>query len=588
MREDFSIKAGITPWEFFWKVNKPYRLVASLALLSVIFGVSLHSITPFVFKRIVDGVDGTPGPGPEGVVFWVVGFLIITTASTICMRFSGFFGLRWATGARKTTREILSKYVLKHSHAYFSDHFAGALNSKLSTASEGSKVLVEYILWTWLSFILQLLISLGLAYYANPFVALSFIVWIAFSVPMNLYLAKKKLPLGVLASKAETDLNAVTTDVLTNINAVRDYANENKELSTLFEFINGRRVNGANNWKFSEKILIANNVLELVFTGLMIGGSIYFWNSNFLGAGDLVLVLTLVTTVRSNFTWLGHGFNNFADNLSNMREGLSELVKVHEVQDVEGAKDLSVSSGEIKLEGIKFSYGDRNIFNNLNLLIKPGQRVGLIGRSGSGKSTLMKVLTRQYDLESGSISIDNQDISKATQSSLRREITVVPQEPLLFHRTIRENILYGKLDATEEEIETASKMAQADTFIQSLDKKYETLVGERGIRLSGGEKQRVAIARAFLKKTKILLLDEATSALDSESEILIQKALEKLMEGKTVIAIAHRLSTLRAMDRLIVMDNGNIVEDGTHAELLKKGGIYASLWNHQSGGFIHE
>ena len=233
-------------------------------------------------------------------------------------------------------------------------------------------------------------------------------------------------------------------------------------------------------------------------------------------------------------------------------------------------------------------YGTQYIFRGLNLQILSGERVGLVGRSGAGKSTLMKLITRERDITSGKILIDGQNIALVTQESLRSAIAVVPQDPLLFHRSLKDNIRYGNLAATDRAIEKASEFAQAHNFIDALPNKYETLVGERGIKLSGGERQRVAIARAFLKNAKILLLDEATSSLDSVSEVAIQGALEKLMRGKTVIAVAHRLSTLRAMDRIIILDKGQIIEDGTHNELLKRGGVYAELWGHQAGGFIQD
>jgi ABC-type multidrug transport system fused ATPase/permease subunit len=260
----------------------------------------------------------------------------------------------------------------------------------------------------------------------------------------------------------------------------------------------------------------------------------------------------------------------------------------HEIKDVNDASELKVESGIIEWKNVSFEYGEKRVFDAFDLVIPSGQRVGLVGPSGAGKSTFVSLLLRQHDLSSGTVLIDGQNIAEVTQESLRENIAVVPQEPMLFHRSIRENIAYGKVGATDEEIMTVARLANAHDFIKDLSEGYDTLVGERGVKLSGGQKQRVAIARAMLKDAPVLLLDEATSALDSESEVAIQKALHKLMEGKTVIAIAHRLSTLREMDRIIVLENGKIVEDGSHAALLEYDGVYSRLWKHQAGGFLQE
>jgi ATP-binding cassette subfamily B protein len=262
-----------------------------------------------------------------------------------------------------------------------------------------------------------------------------------------------------------------------------------------------------------------------------------------------------------------------------------------DIKDAANAPAIRQSRGDITISNVDFFYPDQKdklLFKKLNLHIKPGEKVGLVGKSGSGKTTLTKLLLRLLDISDGQIAIDGQDISKVTQTSLRNSIAYVPQEPLMFHRTIAENINYGNPDASQEEVIAVAKMANAHEFINELSDGYNTLVGERGVKLSGGQRQRIAIARAMLKNAPILLLDEATSALDSESEILIQDALWKLMEGRTAIVIAHRLSTIQKMDRIIVMDNGEIVEQGTHKELTRSGGIYSELWSHQSGGFIEE
>jgi len=288
------------------------------------------------------------------------------------------------------------------------------------------------------------------------------------------------------------------------------------------------------------------------------------------------------------FVTIGHAMNRFIREYGNVEEGLREILVDREIKDVSNASDLVVAKGAISWNKVQFEYGTNAVFDNFELSIKPGQRIGLVGPSGAGKTTFVSLLLRQHDIDSGDILIDGQNISQVTQDSLRENIAVVPQEPLLFHRTIRENIAYGKPDATDEEIIAVAQKAQAHDFIMQLETGYDTLVGERGIKLSGGQKQRVAIARAMLKDAPILVLDEATSALDSESEVEIQKALEILMEGKTVIAVAHRLSTLRKMDRILVLETGKIVEDGSHDELTQSGGTYQRLWEHQAGGFLQE
>ena len=301
-----------------------------------------------------------------------------------------------------------------------------------------------------------------------------------------------------------------------------------------------------------------------------------------------MLVVTIVFRIEGLLQVLGGNFNRVSETWGEIQESLEEIIEPHEIVDAPAAEELALTDGTIEFREMSFSYESGDVFKALTLTIPGGQRVGLVGKSGSGKSTLMRLILHHHDVHSGSILIDDTDIATVTQESLRDAIGVVPQEPLLFHRTIAENIEYGKPGASQSEIVNAAHLANAHEFIDRLPDGYDSLVGERGVKLSGGERQRIAIARAILKNAPILLLDEATSALDSESEVEIQKALHTLMEGKTVIAIAHRLSTLREMDRLLVLDQGSIVEDGTHDELIEQGGIYAELWAHQAGGFLQD
>jgi ABC-type multidrug transport system fused ATPase/permease subunit len=317
-------------------------------------------------------------------------------------------------------------------------------------------------------------------------------------------------------------------------------------------------------------------------------GAVYYASIGLIAPSDIVLILTIIFRVEGLLLSLGSQLNSVAENWGEVQESLEEILEPHEIPDKAGAIELKTDNASIGFENVLFGFHGHPVFKDFSLSIPKGQRVGLVGRSGAGKSTLIRLLMHHHDIQGGEIKIGGTNIASVTQESLRRAISIVPQEPLLFHRTIRENISYGKPDASEGEIIEAAKRAQAHDFITRLTDGYESLVGERGVKLSGGERQRIAIARAILKNAPILLLDEATSALDSESEVEIQKALLTLMEGKTVIAIAHRLSTLRQMDRIIVLDGGSIEEDGTHDELVERKGTYAELWHHQAGGFLQD
>jgi ABC-type multidrug transport system fused ATPase/permease subunit len=323
-----------------------------------------------------------------------------------------------------------------------------------------------------------------------------------------------------------------------------------------------------------------------LFAVSIIVSSYVLWSSGGMTNGELVMILTILNGIMGWFAFIGSSMNQFAERYGEVKEGLQEIVVPHGIVD-SGCAVLSATKGEVRFDHVTFAYGENEVFKNFTLTIPAGQRVGLVGPSGSGKTTFVSLLLRQHEVNQGHIAIDGTDIRAVTQDSLHEAIAVVPQEPSLFHRSLKENIAYGKPHATQADVEAAARKAEAHEFILATKEGYDTEVGERGVKLSGGQRQRVAIARAILKAAPILILDEATSSLDSESEAAIQVALKELMQGKTVIAIAHRLSTIREMDRIIVMEKGIIVEDGAHDELVaKEGGLYARLWAHQAGGFI--
>jgi ATP-binding cassette subfamily B protein len=448
--------------------------------------------------------------------------------------------------------------------------------------------LVELLLWEFLELIIAVIASFIITFFASPTIAWIFFLWVVIATVLNSYFAYKRKPLSANAQRLETKLTGATVDLLSNITAMQEYARRPFEIKRIRETIEERRRAGLKNWWFGERTQLLNNFLQAFFGIVMLFTAIKLAASGIISPGDVVLIMTIIFRIEGLLQTLGSSLNQFSNVWGEIEESLNEIVEPHEIPDREDAIALSVKEGNIDFENITFSYPEMTVFEKLSIHIKAGQRVGLVGKSGAGKTTIMRLLLHHHDIQAGKILIDGVDIAGVTQESLRKAISIVPQEPLLFHRTVRENIAYGRPSASKVEVEEAAKLAHAHKFIQNLPEKYGAIVGERGIKLSGGERQRIVIARAILKNAPILLLDEATSALDSESEVSIQKALHELMQGKTVIAIAHRLSTLREMDRILVLDDGKIIEDGTHDQLVASGGVYAELWGHQAGGFLQD
>jgi ATP-binding cassette subfamily B protein len=586
-REDFPTTTN--PLKFLWFASRPHWHSIVVAVITVTLASTLSASISYVFKLIANAAAAlSHGGSYTNLLDACVIYIVVALAAELLWRASGFAGAIWANNARATGRYALSAYVTLHSRSYFLNRFAGSLSSKIGHAGNGLRDLVEQILWQFLEFFVSIAASFWIAYVANHELGYIFLLWVVSVIALNMVLALKRLPISIELQRIETKLNGATVDLLSNITSMQEYARRSFEMERIKLAIEQRRVIGLRSWRFGESILTLNGIVQAFFSGVMIFVAVYLAQTGRISVGDIILVITIIFNVRGYMLFVGRTLNTFGEKWGEIEESLEEILEAHEIPDRPDALQLQVATGSIDFHEVTFTYGAKKLFDKFTIHIPAGQRVGLVGKSGAGKSTLLRLLLHHHDLQAGSISIDGTDVASVTQESLRNAISVVPQEPLLFHRSVSENIAYGNPQATEADIINAAKLAQAHDFIERLAEGYNSLVGERGIKLSGGERQRIAIARAILKQAPILLLDEATSSLDSENELRIQRALHELMRGKTVIAIAHRLSTLREMDRIIVLDQGAIVEEGMHAELVGGSGLYAKLWAHQAGGFLQD
>jgi ATP-binding cassette, subfamily B, bacterial len=577
-----------TPLGFLFFAAKQNVFLGFFAVACVTFAQLSGVFMPFALKKIID-LASTENSITENISLWVFLFPALMFTMFLFYRLSGFIGMIWLTRTESFAYKVLFNHLSQHSHAYFSNRFAGSITNKISHASEGVFRLLDGTLWGHYGAVLSLLASGILIFRTNFWVGCVYVVLITILIPTNYYLARNRKPHVVKFAAQKTAMKGKAVDIITNVAAMRQFSQQKMEGKNIADAIEKYRIADIKQWRLSEWSLTFNNIVIVTAVSIMLFIMYQLWLVHAVSSGDFVLVLTLIMSLSSTLVFIGSAMNQFIRVYGDVEEGLDEILLPYEIVDRSDAKSLVVNSGEITWSDVTFKYNENSVFDHFNLTIHGGQRIGLVGSSGAGKTTFVSLLLRQHELSGGAITIDGQNIADVTQDSLREQIAVVPQEPMLFHRSIRENIVYGKPDATEEEVIAVAKKAQAHDFITELAEGYDTLVGERGVKLSGGQKQRIAIARAMLKNAPILILDEATSALDSESEVAIQKALHELMDGKTVVAIAHRLSTLREMDRIIVLEKGKIVEDGTHAKLTKKKhGIYARLWEHQAGGFLIE
>ena len=577
-----------TPIAFMFHTARPYQWFGVFTVIGVMIAQIAGSSQSYLVGTFVDTLLAATNLDAQLAVVYMWSFIFIGMMFMIYVgwRMSGYLGSVFITRQNRYAGEILYRHAVKHSHSYFAGSFSGSVSNKIAHASDGSSEMMMSLVYDVSRHGTSIIFSGFLMSLVSPFLALGFFAVIILTVIVNYFLVQIRRPMVEQYSEATTYLRGQIIDVLTNVQATRQYTQYEAEDERIGDYLFDRSKKDLRQWRFAQHINVVNNVLALLLTSAVMVSTYMLLKIGHATPGDVILVMMASFSSSYSMLSIGEIFNKLMRFFGETQEGLQDLLVDHEVVDRKGAKELKADEGAIKWNKVSFRFAENKVFDNFEVNIQSGQRIGLVGPSGAGKTTFVSLLLRQHDIDGGAIEIDGQNIAEVTQDSLRSNIAVVPQEPLLFHRTIKENIAYGKPNATMEEIIEVAKKAQAHDFIASLPEGYDTLVGERGVKLSGGQKQRVAIARAMLKDAPILVLDEATSALDSESEVEIQKALSILMEGKTVVAIAHRLSTLREMDRILVIENGKIVEDGSHDDLKQAGGTYQRLWEHQAGGFI--
>ena len=574
------------PAAFGIYISMQHKKWVIIALLSVSIAVGLDRLSVVILKNLTDSITTTPIVF-NAIWFWALSYPLLSFIARSVWRASGFTGMRWFMNFRASAYQTLYEYLTLHSKDYFNSRFAGALANKISNAVDGAESLYEKILWEFLPIIIGLVWYIVISWLADYHLGLIIGIWSTLFLSINFWFAKKLQPYSYQSAETLSTLKGKLVDSLSNISLVHEYAYVAGERDYIKKYVKKSWKAGLAHWNFSEWVLVINGVFILIFMVAMIIVAILLFQMHHVTVGVVIMIVAIVNDVSSQFVFIAQHMRDAAGNFGEAKEGLTEILTEHVITNAPHAKTLNFSKGEISIESINFDYENTKVFQDFSLTIPAGQKVGLVGRSGAGKTTFVSLLLRHYDIQSGTIKIDSQSIQEVTLESLRRAIAFVPQDTSLFHRTLRENISYSNPSATMEEVRHAARLAQADEFITSLPKGYETLVGERGVKLSGGQRQRVAIARAFLKNSPILVLDEATSSLDSESEQAIQVSLEKLMKDRTVIAIAHRLSTLKKMDRIVIIRDGKIIEDGSPEELLKnEKGIFKNMWDHQVKGFM--
>lgn len=586
-------KAGVSDvLRAIWRGIYPQRWLFLFVLVVFVGGSIVQLLVPLLYKQFFDllTIGGDKISTAKGLVHAIVLILGLNLTGWL-LRQTGMLAINdFESKTIVRLKQISFEYLINHSYSFFSNNFTGSLVQRINRFSRSFEVLTDHLVFNFMPLLVNVFGVIFVLWLQQPKIAYIIMGWVVCTVTFNFLFSRWKVKYDIKSAAADSTTTALLSDNITNQNTILSFTGSKHEVESFRKVSNDQAQLMRFTWDLG---VIADGVqgaFIIAMEFLIFYYAIRFWQRDAITVGTFVLVQAYILGLGQRLWNLSNIVRNVYQGYADSKEMVEIMMLPHEVKDIPSAKPLIVSHGEVQLKDLSFNFNDtRTVLSGVNLTIAGGEKIALIGPSGAGKSTLVKLLLRMYNLTSGSILVDGQDIQRVTQESLRENISLVPQDPILFHRSLMENIRYGRRDATDQEVFEAAKLAHCDEFIEPLPLKYETFVGERGIKLSGGERQRVAIARAILKNAPILVLDEATSSLDSHSESLIRDALDKLMEGKTTIVIAHRLSTIRKMDRIVVVEGGKIIEEGTHDSLLaKEGSLYKHLWDLQAGGFIAE
>ncbi|HUO56508.1 MAG TPA: ABC transporter ATP-binding protein [Candidatus Paceibacterota bacterium] len=588
-------KKSIVPFSLivrtYWREARRYPVSLAIMMICVIGYQASALITPLYLKQFFNLLASPLGG--EGNAQQLLTIVIIIGAVSLVgwalQRTQYFVHLYFEAHVMPDLYASMFDYLVGHSYQFFISRFTGTLARRVSKFADSFEALFDILMLTFIPAFIFAIGSVWILSLQNHILALILAAWVILIIAFQVIVSQMRQPLRITRSEEDSRMVGALADAIANQNTIALFAGEVYEQSLFAGFIQRWQAATIRSWSADEYIWTVQGFLMVVINVGLLYGALIFWERGELTIGDFVLIQTYLIGTFNSSSNITQQLRRFYDSIANAQEAIEIMEEPHGIQDISGAPDLRVTEGEIVLKDVLFYFNEAEpVLDHFNLVIKGRQKVALVGPSGAGKSTITKLLLRLYDVKGGEIEIDGQNIAQVKQQSLREHIAFVPQEPILFHRTLMENIRYGRRDATDDEVIEAAKKSHCHEFISRLPDGYKTFVGERGVKLSGGERQRIAIARALLKDAPILILDEATSSLDSESESLIQDSLRTLMLGKTVLVIAHRLSTIMNMDCIIVLEKGAIAAEGSHQELLSQGGLYHKLWSIQAGGFLQD